>query len=347
MAATHAASCVAMPELQLVAIADIRPEALEDLGTMFGIPVEHRFGDYLVMYEKVRPDIAIVCTRTTQHAAPTIAALERGMHVLCEKPISTDLVEADEMIAASERSGAKLGICTQRHTDPYYRHALRMVNDGLIGTLRAVRCESKHGSSGFAMMDRGSHFFDAMRMFAGDAEWVFGHVTNGDGSDIGKANIEEGRLDVGPVAGEACTTLVGFKNGVHGIYEFWTGVGEFGFELVGSKGVIKVAQEETDVLLTSGGRWGVTNVAWENVEVPLTDEERAALAVRRWSTIGIMRGLLKGIREDSIPVCSGYDGRAALEMIMASYASQKARGPVRLPLAERRHPLSTWNSPAA
>jgi predicted dehydrogenase len=87
----------------------------------------------------------------------------------------------------------------------------------------------------------------------------------------------------------------------------------------------------------------VASVAWEPIEVPLTDEEKAAFAVRRWSTIGIMRGLIKGIQEDTVPACSGYDGRAALEMIMASYLSQKTGARVGLPLTERRHPLSPWS----
>ncbi len=343
MAVTHAASCLAMPEVHLVALADIRPEALEALGTQFDIPAESRFTDYVVMYEKIQPDIVVVSTRTLQHHAPTVAALERGIHVLCEKPMAASLAEADEMIAVSERTGAKLGINTQRHTDPYYRHAVQMVRDGLVGDLRAVRCESKHGPSGFSMMDRGSHFFDAMRMFAGDGEWVFAHVTNEDGTEITERNVEGGWLDLGPVAGESCITLVRFRNGVNGVYEFWRGVGEYGFEVLGTKGILRVAQEETVVLFSPGGRWGVASVAWEPIEVPLTDEEKAAFAVRRWSTIGIMRGLIKGIQEDTVPACSGYDGRAALEMIMGSYLSQKTGARVGLPLTERRHPLSPWS----
>jgi len=344
IAHTHAASCRAMPEVDLVALVDLRPEALAEFGKAFAVPSNGHFTDYMAMYEVVRPDIVAVCTRPAQHHGPTVAALERGIHVLCEKPIALDLVQADEMIAVSEGTGAKLAINTQRHTDPVYRHAVRLVRDGIMGELRAVRSECKTYRAGYSMVDIGSHYLDAMSLFAGDPSWVFGHITNADGEDITSKDVEEGERDSGLVAGDRCTIQIGYRGGVMGISEYWVGTATFGFEVVGSRGAMTIRRDDSEVMVTKGGGGKARDaIVWEPVEVPLTDDEKRSLeAAGRWSTVNMMRSLIRAIGEDSRPACSGYDGRAALEIVMATYTSQKTGARARLPLADRKHPLGEW-----
>jgi hypothetical protein len=54
----------------------------------------------------------------------------------------------------------------------------------------------------------------------------------------------------------------------------------------------------------------------------------------------IARDLIAAVEQDRQPLGSVYDGRAALEMILAAYESQRVRGPVELPLKNRKHPLT-------
>jgi hypothetical protein len=67
---------------------------------------------------------------------------------------------------------------------------------------------------------------------------------------------------------------------------------------------------------------------------PLTD--RGLALGNEW----IARDLIEAVEKDRQPLGSMYDGRAALEMILAVYESHRRKGPVALPLEERRHPLS-------
>jgi len=347
MARTHARSYVAMPGVRLVALADIRPDALQDFAQAFEIPAERRFTDYAKMYETVRPDIVAVVTRPRDHHGPTVAALERGIHVLCEKPIAMDLVEADEMIATSERTGAKLAVNTQRHTDPVFLHAAKLVRDGKIGDLRALRAECKSYKAGYGMMNIGSHYFDAMGLFAGEATWVFASLTMPDGRRIGPGDITEGERDVGLAAGEVGVVQIGYRNGVTGVGEFWEGAGTFGFEVVGTKGLLALRGGELAVLFTAGGGGKAARpIEWEVLPVPLSSEDRRALETDRWSTVPMMRSLVAAIREDQRPPCSGYEGRASLEIIMAAYLSERTGCRVPLPLAERRHVLELWRAEA-
>src|SRR5712675_1015831 len=63
------------------------------------------YDEYLKMFEEVRPDGVVVATPNSLHAAPAIAALERGIHVLCEKPMATSLTDCQAMVDAAEKSG--------------------------------------------------------------------------------------------------------------------------------------------------------------------------------------------------------------------------------------------------
>ncbi|HNZ38735.1 MAG TPA: Gfo/Idh/MocA family oxidoreductase [Candidatus Latescibacteria bacterium] len=343
IAHTHADSCRKMPEVDIVGLADVRPEALAEFGKTFEVPAERHFTDYVTMFDAVKPDIVCVCTRPAQHCAPTVAALQRGIHVLCEKPMALDLEEADAMVAASEQSGAKLAINTQRHTDPVYLYAVKLVKEGRIGELRTLRSECKTYEAGYGMMNIGAHYLDAMRLFGSDAAWVFAHLTNAAGNDITPADIEPGERDTGLTAGKACTMQIGYASGVMGVSEYWVGTATFGFEIVGTKGALAIRGRDASIFVTNGGGGKANDeILWETIPVPLADEEKEVVAERRWSTIFMMRALIKGIEENAVPACSGYDGRAVLEQIMATYVSQISGSRAKLPLADRRHPLKHW-----
>src|SRR3954462_2247374 len=70
--------------------------------------VDRWFDDYERMLDEVRPDGVVVTTPHSLHAAPVIAALRRGVHVLNEKPMATSLEDCRAMVRASEEGGAIL-----------------------------------------------------------------------------------------------------------------------------------------------------------------------------------------------------------------------------------------------
>ena len=84
-----------------------------------------------------------VATQRRGHHGPTVVALERGISVLCEKPIAIDLQEADEMVQAAERSGAKLAINQQNHVNPAVRKGLQMVQEGVASRLEGSAADGE------------------------------------------------------------------------------------------------------------------------------------------------------------------------------------------------------------
>ncbi len=84
------------------------------------------------------PDLVHVLTPPHTHAAVAIEALERGVHVLVEKPMATDPGEADSMVKAAARGGAMLTVDHNRLFDPVMLEARRILEAGDMGDLVAV-----------------------------------------------------------------------------------------------------------------------------------------------------------------------------------------------------------------
>ena len=343
IARLHARSMANLPEVNLVALADIRPEASEQFGDAYNIPSDKRYADYTELLDAVPPDIAIVATRADTHAEISIAALSRGINVLCEKPIAVDLLEADAMTEASERSGAKLAINTQRHTDPVFLHAKQLASDGTIGELRAIRSECKLYTAAVGMMNIGSHFFDAMNLIAGAPRWVYANLTTHSGEPVTVDDVTTGDRGTGLAVGDIGTVVIGYDGGVTGVSEYWEGVGTYGFEVVGTKAVLAIRGTDPVLYRTTGGGGKVNDpIEWNAIEVSLSDSDRRIFDENRWGTQFMMRDLIRAIEKNERPSCSGYDGRAAMEINHAAFVSARSGTRVELPLKNREHPLKLW-----
>jgi predicted dehydrogenase len=76
------------------------------------------YADTVEMLDAEAPDVLIVCTPSGAHLEPTLAAIERDVDVLCEKPLEITTERVDRMIAAAEEAGVTLGgVFQQRFTD--------------------------------------------------------------------------------------------------------------------------------------------------------------------------------------------------------------------------------------
>lgn len=90
-------------DVEIVAVADILEDRARLVAETEGIP--HAYGDWRRMLDEIRPDIVSVCTPNAYHKEQTIAALQAGAHVLCEKPVATCHADAAEMFDVAESVG--------------------------------------------------------------------------------------------------------------------------------------------------------------------------------------------------------------------------------------------------
>jgi predicted dehydrogenase len=343
----------ALDNVDLVAVADDdergRAAAQQRLGARGAYP------DYREMLRRERPNIVSVAPRWLDaHRDMAIACAEAGASIFLEKPMCRTLQEADEMVAACERHHVKLAIAHQTRYSPRLERVRELIASDRFGELVEMRARGKEDRRGGGedLMVLGTHLMDLMRFLAGDARWCFARVEATEGQrtrPVTRADVRQGAEGIGPLAGDRVTAVYGFDRGVVGHFSSHRAnrrPGEpdrFGLEVRGSRGVIQLTTGSLPpayFLPDPGWFPGRSRAAWQEITSagvgrpePLRDGGLGQ------ANVWIARDLIEAIERDRQPRGSMYDGRAALEMILAVYESHRLRGPADFPLRNRRHPL--------
>ena len=115
------------------------------LGERYGVSRHYNYENFDTIVDDPSIDCVYIVLPVGLHAEFTIRALEAGKHVLCEKPMANSAQEAEAMIAAARSAGRKLGVAYRVHFEPNNMQALKIVEDGDLGTMRFVSAD--HGFS--------------------------------------------------------------------------------------------------------------------------------------------------------------------------------------------------------
>lgn len=333
------------PNVELVAVADAHPEGLAKMAAKLKAP--RQYADYRVMLEKERPQLVAIGPRhADQHLVMGLAAVAVGAHIYMEKPITPTLAEADELLAAAEKRGVKFAVAHQMRMAPNVGHLRKRMADGLIGELLEMRSWGKQDgrAGGEDMIVLGSHLFDLMRLFAGDAQWCSARVTQA-GRDITPADARVMKDNVGPVAGDEVTAQFGFAKGVTATFtsraKLREHTGNWGIEFIGTKGAARILANippQVFALKTSGWKPDGKAEEWRRLPDDPTLNQPAQGFTE--ANARLVDDWLDAIAKNRAPECSGHNAMKAIEMIMAVYQSALGAKRVSLPLAGRRHPLA-------
>jgi predicted dehydrogenase len=102
----------------------------------------------MIAAEKARPDgveVVSIVTPNHVHYVQSAACLEAGLDVICDKPLTTNLADAEKLVALASAKQRLLGVTFNYTGYPMIRHAKQLIADGLIGTLRVVQAEYPQG----------------------------------------------------------------------------------------------------------------------------------------------------------------------------------------------------------
>jgi predicted dehydrogenase len=133
----HLAILKALPGFQVVALADPTPQNLDHAATL--APGAKTYTDYhKLLAEQKNVDAVVVITPSFLHAEVTVAALDHGYPVLCEKPMATKVEDANRMIAASRKAGKLLYIGFQKRLVPVTAKMKDLAAEGAIGKIDFV-----------------------------------------------------------------------------------------------------------------------------------------------------------------------------------------------------------------
>jgi len=309
-----------------------------------------QYDDYRKLLEKEKPQLVCLASRwSKQRLAMGLAALEIGAHLISEKPFTTTLAEADQLLAIADRAKLTIAVAHQMRLAPSIMELKKALDAGLIGELLEMRASGKQDdrAGGEDMIVLGSHLFDLMRFFAGDAIFCTARVLH-QGRDIVRDDARQVKEQIGPVAGDEVTAQFAFAKGVNATFTsrkpLRGTVGHWGIEFIGSKTKVRLlADVYPAIYVLKAGAWepaGRTDT-WTRMEgdpgVALSTEQRGFGPANR----RVVDDWLTAIQQNRELACSGFNATKSLEMIMAVYQAAFSHARVRLPLPKREHPLAT------
>ncbi len=322
-------------DAEVIAICSRRWERAEAAARVFDIP--HIFTDYHEMLQMEELDLVSVVTPPYLHYPMVMAALEAGKHVLCEKPMALNTMEAREMYQRAEEAGVVHLIDHELRFNPTRMRMKELIDDGFIGCLRHVTLTSISNSDADALsrpwgwlsqQDKGggrlgangSHQIDQLCWWFGEIEGVFGR---------GRTFVKERKLpdssEMRPVETDDFTSLlIRFANGAEGLFSL-SSVASHGR---GSR--VEAYGDEGSLILDEEGRlWG----AWKGTEDfedlsvhdPLASVEGISKNVWARSFVHLAKYLVGVIRTGGTVEkgATFYDGMHCQEVIDAVRRSWK------------------------
>lgn len=175
----------------LCALCDILPERAQAVIEKFGLDRVPIYTDYQALLETERPDAVHICTPHFLHAPMAITVLQKGIHVLCEKPLAISTRQLDELRTAVENSQAQLGVCHQNRYEANMLRLKEMADGRVAGAFGSVvwhRDASYYNSAdwrgtwdregGGVMINQALHTLDLMQWICGFPTHVSAHTSN-------------------------------------------------------------------------------------------------------------------------------------------------------------------------
>ncbi|MGK5084217.1 Gfo/Idh/MocA family oxidoreductase [Bdellovibrionota bacterium FG-1] len=252
----------AQNDVEIVAVADIC-EARRNLAQE-ALPKAQIYSDYRALLDQQATglDFVDISTPPCDHAAIAHAAFDKGLHVLCEKPLTTTLEEAASLLEHARKAKRVLFPCHNYKHAPVVQVIREIIASGKIGQVRSItlntyrnthakgvtewktnwRREKKYSGGGIAM-DHGSHTFYLT------FDWMGGYPT---AVTAKMANLEPHRWDTE----DGFSAVLTFPNGTAHSYLTWTaGVRKVIYTVQGDKGAITVDDDDLQlaVMRATGG----------------------------------------------------------------------------------------------
>ena len=192
----HIGRVLEMGECEVVALCDSSEGSLQAACEHYGEDVEHlpRFVDYKQMLDSVEMDAVQISTPHTLHFEQIMASLDKGLHVLSEKPMVCTVDHAHQVIAKAEESGKVLMVSYQRHLGAQYRYVRNQIMAGELGEIQFISALQDQAwyrgtmglwrqqlalSGGGQLNDSGSHLLDIVLWMTGlEVEQVHAYMEN-------------------------------------------------------------------------------------------------------------------------------------------------------------------------
>ena len=231
----HMPNIKKVPNVKMVAFCDLVLERAERAAKEYGTPDAKVFTDYKDLVALADVDVVHVLTPNYAHSFISVAALDAGKHVMCEKPMAMTYAEAQSMCEAAKRNNKLLTIGYQSRSTSSSQYLKKLIKEGELGDVYFIKCPAirrrgvpgwgvfidKAQQGGGPLIDIATHSIDNALFITGmyDVESVMGSSY----LKLGKTQMESnewGSYDIDKFTTEdAAFAFVKFKNGCTMIVE--------------------------------------------------------------------------------------------------------------------------------
>lgn len=139
IAEAHIMQYKQMPDVEVVAMADLIPGKAEAFAKRYEVEGVHFYPSHKELIDSEELDLVSVCTYNRMHATCAIYALDHGINVILEKPMCVTMEEAEEIMKAEKRSGKILSIGFQPRFDPNMKQIKEIVQSGVLGKIYYIQ----------------------------------------------------------------------------------------------------------------------------------------------------------------------------------------------------------------
>jgi predicted dehydrogenase len=318
---------------ELTAVCDIAPEVAETVGRKHQVPFFVKSTDLL---DSGLVEAVLIATPHYFHPPIAVDAFKRGIHVLSEKPIGVSVKEASRMVRAAERSGLVFGVMFQNRSEPIYRAARKLIEQGAVGELirtnlilAMYRSQAYYDSAGWratwkgegggVLLNQAPHGLDIFTWLAGTPKLV-----------TAKTRTRAHTIEVEDEA----FALLEYENGAHG-YVF-AGVIETPetnrMEIVGDRGKILIDGEGLKYWEVPGSISRFTRESTEMWARPPSHQVEVKQEKRESGQPTITRNFCRAILKGESLLAPGKEGLASLELANAMILSHYRNKTVRIPV---------------
>jgi len=288
------------------------------------------FTDYKKMLQEEDIDVCSICTESGYHAEIALNCLTQKKHILVEKPMAMSLLDADRMIREVEENKVKLSVCYQNRFNPTIQKLRQAIDEGRFGRILAVttrilwnrnkdyydqaKWRGTWKLDGGCLMNQCTHSIDLLQWMTGDEiETVFGQTGNylhpyNETEDYGSIIVRFKNKAIGNIEGTVCVYP---KN----LEETLTLIGGKGTAVIGGLALNKIKV------------WNFEDQK-ESLEEVQQKYNSEILNVYGKGHSPLYNNFINSIKNDTIPLIDGYEGKKSLSIVLMAYKSQKFTKPI-------------------
>lgn len=309
-------------DVEIVAVCDIVKERVDAMATQYNAKA-------YINYEELLSDATIdavsVCTPNYLHAPVSIAALNAGKHVLCEKPMATSRQEAEQMIEAANQNNKRLMIAHNQRFVPSHQKAKHLIESGEIGKLYSFRTAFGHGGpEGWSADGKDSWFFKKDEAFIGAMGDLGVHKTDLLRYILGEEFVEVGSFvetsakenaDVDDTA----VCVLKTKSGVIGtLAASWSYVSKEDNSTIiyGEKAILRIEDDPKSSLIVQYKNGEVVKYELGGIQTNESGGQTGSQVIDRF--VGAI------LKNEDVPV-SGEEGMKSLQVVLAALESNETK----------------------